>query len=177
MYLNRDDLARLIPPVCRLMDDPELSSLLQENAEAQQLAPIILRRSREARAILSVMTGLDGAVLSMLPEGAELPLLLSCLQEGLTELMHLCSQSNPGELLTVLAQCSFNPDMQALSLLVSRYREEQARQLYGLQLLWRTLRDERIPDALSLFGQTAAPTPEQVRSRLLKRMGKEAAHD
>ena len=153
MMLTRSALMTLIPRLCRLAGRPDVQPLLPSapDADLQPLALALLRLPQEARPVLAAMTGVDEVSLGMLPAGASLPLMQCCLEEGLAAWLHLCAQCTADELLSALARCAFDPDAATLSALVSRDRNAQARQVYGLQLLWRILGDDRLPDAMSLF--------------------------
>ena len=124
------------------------------------LALALLRHPEDTQPVLSRLTDLDEVTLRLLPAGADVPLMACCLQEGLAGWLRLCAQCTADELLTALTQCAFDPDAATLSALVSRERQAQAQRVYGLQLLWRVLGDERMPDAMGLFDPAHAAGKE-----------------
>ena len=161
MILSRHTLAQIIPPLCRLVRLPDVQACLPADpaADMQPLALAMLRHPAESIPVLAGMTDLNESILRMLPPGADLPLMRCSLEEGLCALMHLCGQCTADELLAALSRCTFTPDPAMLSALVSRDRTHHAQKIYGLQLLWRMLGDDRIPDALSLFDPDRKEVP------------------
>lgn len=160
LMFTRSLLMALIPRLCRLARHPDVQALLPPTVDMQPLALALLRHPEDAQPVLSRLTDLDEVTLRLLPAGADVPLMACCLHEGLAGWLHLCAQCTAEELLTALTQCAFDPDASTLSALVSRERQAQAQRVYGLQLLWRVLGDERIPDAMGLFDPAHAAGKE-----------------
>lgn len=98
--------------------------------------------------------------------------LANCLDREMLGYLYLCCQCSAQELLTVLHRCTLPPSPDALALLISQYRAQQARELYGLQLLWRLLGDDSIPDPMRLFRPEAPSMPDAsgIRSRLINHL-------
>lgn len=175
--LSLEALCAIVPPLCRLVREADVRCVLTSaQPDADALARAILAHPGDARPLLSALTELDAATLAMLPAGADLPLLQNALDDPLISLMHLCRQCRPGEMLRVLHRCTAVPTAEGLAILLNEQRREQSQAVYGLQLLWRSLQDDRIPDALALFDQSAPEAPADVRDSILSRIKKEASH-
>lgn len=136
-------MCALCPPMCRLMEDPDIrhavSGLAPDTSPAPQeldrLLTLLHRRPEDMKAVLAVVPTLDREALA---------------------LMHLCGQCQPGEMLEVLCRCTTAPTAEGLALLISERRRMQAMAKYGLQLLWRLCGDASLPDALSVFPEEGA---------------------
>ena len=160
LMFTRSLLMALIPRLCRLARHPDVQALLSPACDMQSLALALLRHPEDTQPVLSRLTDLDEVTLRLLPARADVPLMACCLQEGLAGWLRLCAQCTADELLTALTQCAFDPDAATLSALVSRERQAQAQRVYGLQLLWRILGDDRLPDAMGLFDPAHAAGKE-----------------
>lgn len=170
-------LCAAVPPLCRLVREADVrAALTAAPPDLSALARAAAAHPGDANPLLSALTELDAPTLAMLPAGADLALWQNALDDELVALMHLCRQCRPGEMLRVLHRCTAAPTPEGLAILLNEQRREQTRAVYGLQLLWRSLQDERIPDALSLFADPVPESPADVREALLDRVRKEAAH-
>ncbi|MBQ8202217.1 MAG: hypothetical protein IJZ74_10695 [Clostridia bacterium] len=160
-------LCALIPPLCILTADPAVQHALDNMAEAPQPASPALMKALSAHT----------AELQRIAALHDLNQRRLLIDHELLALMYVCRQCTAEELLTILTSCTVPPTAEGLALLASAHRQQQARQQYGLQLLWRILGDEAIPDALSLFSRPSRRSMQDVRADLLRRINKEAFHD
>lgn len=153
MLPDLQTLCRAVPVMCRIAAHPDVQRLLDRAAEARDHHAAVLLEAAAAFAARH-------------PDGQYLP---QPITPELMGYLHLCRQSSAGEILSVLTACTVSPSPEVLALLLSRQRQQQSRELYALQLLWRIHGDERIPDALSLFRKPDASSGNagDIRSRLL----------
>ncbi len=150
-------LLACIPPLCRLAAQPDVQRAIDRliSAPDSPLDPLC-------------------TALAAHPEG--LSLKDADLREMLP-LLGICRQCSADELITVASRCTAMPTAEGLSLLVAAHRHEEARTQYALQLLWRLLGDESIPDALTICMLSAsAGRPESIRQHILNDLRKEAGH-
>lgn len=146
-------LCAAVPVMCRIASAPEIQRLLDAAARAQ---------GTHGSALLDAAA----AFVSRHPDGQYLP---HPITPELMGYLHLCRQCSAGEILAVLTACTVTPSPEALSHLLNRSRQLASQKLYALQMMWRLHGDERIPDALSLFGEDAlsAADAQGIRSRLI----------
>lgn len=175
-------LTSLMSVMCECCEDPAIRDPLDtlgSSVQNQEARSILCRalaahpRSGELAALL-----LDAPT----PPPDEVEAALSqYLDRDMLGYLYVCRQCTAQELLSVLHRCTLPPGPDALALLVGESRRSRARELYALQLLWRLLGDEALPDPLSLFRESApdAPDAAAIRSRLIDRINtlKGGAHD
>ncbi len=159
--MTRGQIMALVAPLCRLTADPDVRGAI-DALRADPSGPLeplqhALHAHREGNVWASIAPQGDAAL----------------------DLLVLCRQCSAAELIGALSTCPDDVTLEALSVLVGQRRQQEARALYGLQLLWRLLGDGSIPDALSVFGQEAAAHQgEEIRCSLIRQLRKEAtAHD
>lgn len=167
-------LCRAVPHLCRAASHPPVRQLLDQmsrNAHPAD-AGALLRRLLQA----PDAQALGGILAPERPLREALSLL--CSGEGLS-LLYVCRQCTARELLTILTRCTCAPSAEGMALLAGQLRQEEARQRYALQLLWRIHGDDTIPDAWPLFDHDdgAAPDGSRVRSDLLARLQEGDPHD
>lgn len=166
-------LVSLIPLMCECCEDPAVRDPLDALGSSAQN-----REARDALCRALAAHPRSGELAALLldapaprPDEAEAAL-SQCLGQDMLGYLYVCRQCTAQELLSVLHRCTLPPGPDALALLVGESRRSRARELYALQLLWRLLGDESLPDPLSLFRETAPDSPDAaaIRTRLIDRI-------
>lgn len=153
--MTNGQLLRLLPLLCQLAHDEDIRRALaacaaaEDEAARRDLCAALMARPDETRRLCAGVTGTD-----TVPDAATLAALMA---GDLGGYFHLALQCSPEELTAAVCTSAVPLTPQALALLVSACRREEAQRRYALQLLWRIHGDERLPDALTLF--PAAPAP------------------
>lgn len=162
-------MCALTPPLCRMGADPAVRAALSGAAEAgyTPLAEAMERYPAEAAEALALLGSNDAN-----PEP-----LGRCFNEEALAFFHVCGQCGAGEVLDVLTRCTVAPTAEGLALLVGERRKRIAMARYGLQLLWRMVGDEALPDALALFPEDGpVRSADDIVGSLARRMKGGACH-
>lgn len=161
-------LCALVAPMCRMAEDAAVRRALEDlSGGAEDYAPLaaaMRRHGEDARRVMTLMGSGDEPTAESLRRRFH--------REALA-FFYLCGQCTPAELLSVLTRCTVTPTAEAIALLVSERRREQAERLYGLQLLWRMQDDPALPEAMALFSPGAAQRSAEDVIRSLQRRLKE----
>lgn len=163
-------LCAMIPPLCRLTACEDVHGAL--------LSVAVRPGEATVRELHRTLLGHEDWALALAPLNADPDRedTLSLLDASFLDLMSLCSQCTAGEMLTVLTRCIVPPTMEALALLLAEHRQQEAQRLYAAQLLWRIQGDERIPDAIALFGHRPTRTAQDIRQTVLNHLKEGGSH-